>query len=385
MIPYGRQSIGQADIDAVVEVLRSDWLTTGPATESFEQALAGYCGVADAVSANSATSALHLACAALDLGPGQRLWTSPNTFVASANCARYCGADVDFVDIDPETYNLCPDALERKLQQARGEGGLPAVVVPVHFAGQPCDMDRIAELAGEFGFRVLEDASHAVGAEFGERRIGSCEHSDIAVFSFHPVKIITTGEGGAALTRHPALADRMRRLRSHGVTRDPERMVSGSEGPWYYEQTELGFNYRLTDIAAALGLSQLGSLGRFLERREELAERYDALLEDLPVIRPARAPGRRSSWHLYVVQLDDRHTGVGRRAVFEAMRSRGIGVNVHYIPVHLQPYYRALGFSRGYCPQAERYYDRALSLPIFPGLSDADQDVVVRALGEALR
>jgi UDP-4-amino-4,6-dideoxy-N-acetyl-beta-L-altrosamine transaminase len=384
MIPYGRQSIGQADIDAVVEVLRSDWLTQGPTTERFERTFAETFGAAESVAVNSATSALHVACLALGLGPGRSLWTSPNTFVASANCARFCGADVDFVDIDPATYNMSVAALERKLVAARKAGRLPAVVVPVHFAGQPCDMDAIGGLAREFGFRVIEDASHAVGARFGGRPTGSCEHSDIAVFSFHPVKLITTGEGGLALTNDGELAESMRRLRSHGITRDPARMTARSEGPWYYEQSELGFNYRMTDIAAALGLSQLVSLERFIARREALAARYDEELEELPVVRPARAPGRRSAWHLYVVQIA-RGAGADRRTVFESMRSAGVGVNVHYIPVHTQPYYRALGFRPGDFPEAERYYARAITLPLHPGLSDGDQDRVVETLRAALR
>jgi UDP-4-amino-4,6-dideoxy-N-acetyl-beta-L-altrosamine transaminase len=385
MIPYGRQTIGQADIDAVVEVLRSDWLTTGPVVEQFEEAFARYCGAAEGVAASSATASLHLACLALGLGPGQTLWTAPNTFIASANCALYCGADVDFVDIDPATYNMSSEALAAKLSRAREEGRLPAVVVPVHFAGQPCDMDTISALAREYGFRVLEDASHAIGAEFGEQRTGACEHSDIAVFSFHPVKLITTGEGGLATTNEPELAASMQRLRSGGVTRDPSRMVSGSEGPWYYEQIELGFNYKLTDIGAALGLSQLDSLERFIARREALVARYDEQLADLPVIRPAQAAGRRSSWHLYVIQVDPERGSPDRATVFESLRKSGIGVNVHYIPVHLQPYYRARGFAPGDFPEAERYYARAISLPLYPGLSDAEQGSVVDALRAATR
>lgn len=384
MIPYGRHSIGQADIDAVVEVLRSDWLTQGPTTERFERTFAETFGAAEAVAVNSATSALHVACLALGLGPGRSLWTSPNTFVASANCARYCGADVDFVDIDPVTYNMSVAALEQKLVAARDAGRLPAVVTPVHFAGQPCDMDAIGGLAREFGFRVIEDASHAVGARFGGRPTGSCEYSDIAVFSFHPVKLITTGEGGLALTNDGELAETMRRLRSHGITRDPARMSTRSEGPWYYEQSELGFNYRMTDIAAALGLSQLASLERFIARREILAARYDELLAELPVVRPAQAPRRRSAWHLYVVQIEQ-DARADRRTVFDSMRSAGVGVNVHYIPVHTQPYYRALGFGPGDFPEAERYYARAITLPLHPGLSESDQDRVVEALRAALR
>jgi len=385
MIPYGRQSIAQADIDAVVEVLRSDWLTTGPVSEHFEQAFARECGAREGVAANSATSSLHLACLALGIGPGKRLWTSPNTFVASANCGRYCGAEVDFVDIEPDTFNMSVDALSQKLVAAKATGTLPDVVVPVHFAGQPCDMDRIAELAREYGFRVIEDAAHAVGARFGEHATGACEHSDIAVFSFHPVKLITTGEGGLATTNDPELAAAMRSFRSHGITREPSRMSAAPDGDWYYEQVELGFNYRMTDIAAALGLSQLDALAGFIERREQLVARYDERLEDLAVIRPVVRSGRRSAWHLYVVQVDAERGAPPRRAVFEAMRKGGIGVNVHYIPVHTQPYYRALGFEPGDFPVAEAYYDRAISLPLYPDLSESDQDRVVDTLRAATR
>ncbi len=380
MIPYGRQDINEADIDAVVEVLRSDWLTQGPMVPCFEQAVANYCGAAHAVAVNSATSALHLACLALDLGPGDRLWTSPNTFVASANCGLYCGAQVDFVDIDPRTYNLCPNALARKLEQAESEGRLPKVVVPVHFAGQPCDMAAIHALAREYGFRIIEDASHAIGGRYRSEPIGNGRYSDITVFSFHPVKIITTGEGGMALTNDAELAGRMARLRTHGITRDPAQMTHEPDGPWYYQQIELGFNYRMTDIQAALGYSQLQRLDEFVARRHELADRYDALLADLPVITPWRDPDAWSAFHLYVIRLDERRAGQSRRAVFEALRQRGIGVNVHYIPVHTQPYYRALGFAEGDDPEAERYYREAISLPLYPGLAEAEQDFVVEQL-----
>jgi UDP-4-amino-4,6-dideoxy-N-acetyl-beta-L-altrosamine transaminase len=384
MIPYGRQNISQPDIDAVVAVLRSDWLTQGPAIERFEQAVTDYCGAAQAVAVNSATSALHLACLALGLGPGDRLWTSPNTFVASANCALYCGARVDFVDIDPRTYNLSVDALRDKLERAERAGRLPKVVIPVHFAGQPCDMAAIHALAREYGFRVIEDASHAIGGRYLGEPVGNGRYSDITVFSFHPVKIITTGEGGMALTQDPELAETMRRLRTHGITRDPARMVGEVQGPWYYQQIELGFNYRMTDIQAALGYSQLQRLEEFVARRHELADRYDALLAGLPVITPWRDPEAWSAFHLYVIRLDERRMGQSRRAVFEALRQKGIGVNVHYIPVHTQPYYRALGFAEGDYPEAERYYREAISLPLYPGLAEAEQDQVVAALRETL-
>lgn len=379
MIPYGRQDISQADIDAVVEVLQSDWLTQGPAVPAFEKSVADYCGAQHAVAVNSATSALHLACLALGLGPGDRLWTSPNTFVASANCGRYCGAEVDFVDIDPHTYNLSVNALATKLEAAERTGQLPKIVVPVHFAGQSCDMVAIRALADRYGFRIIEDASHAIGGRYQDDPIGGCRYSDITVFSFHPVKIITTGEGGMALTNNPDTADRMRRLRSHGIVRDAA--VQEHEGLWYYEQIELGFNYRLTDFQAALGLSQMARLDAYVAARRRLADRYDAQLSGLPLSTPWRDPQAHSAWHLYVINLDD---ACRRRAVFEHLRAARIGVNVHYIPVHLQPDYRRQGFAPGDCPVAEGYYSRAISLPLYPALSEAEQDQVVAGLREAL-
>lgn len=380
MIPYGRQDIDADDIAAVEAVLRSDFLTQGPAVPAFEQALAQRVGVPHAVAVSSATAALHLSCLALGLGPGDALWTSPNTFVASANCARYCGADVDFVDIDPRTYNLSVERLAERLVRAERERRLPKIVVVVHFAGQPAPMAEIAALAQHYGFRVIEDAAHALGAEDQQRAIGACTYSDATILSFHPVKIITSGEGGAITTRDTVLAERLSQLRSHGITRDPQQMQGVSDGPWYYEQTALGFHYRLTDLQAALGRSQLCRLDGFLARRRELAARYDRLLDGLPLLRPWQDPQRRSAWHLYVVQLL-RHP---RPAVFEQLRAAGIGVNVHYIPVHLQPYYRALGFGPGDFPDAEAYYARALTLPLHPRLSDAEQDRVVAALAGAL-
>lgn len=384
MIPYGRQDITQEDIDAVVAVLKSDFLTQGPAVPEFERAVAETVSATTAVAVNSATSALHIAVAALDLGPGDLLWTTPNTFVASANCARYCGADVDFVDIAPDTFNICADALAKKLDMAQSAGRLPKVIIPVHMCGQSPDMRRIHELARPHGIRIVEDASHAIGAEYAGRPVGNCAFSDITVFSFHPVKIITTGEGGMATTNDPALAQRMALLRSHGITRDEELMRSGSDGPWYYEQLELGWNYRMTEMQAALGMSQLSRLEAFVARRHLLAERYDALLEALPLQRPGRLAEARSSFHLYVVQLDSDDPALHRR-VFEKMRQNGIGVNLHYIPVHLQPYYRQLGFKRGDFPQAERYYTKAISLPLHPKLTETEQDTVVHELTAALK
>ena len=379
MIPYGRQSIGDDDIEAVVRVLRSPMLTQGDAVPSFEKALAAKVGAPYAVAVTNATSALHIACLALDLGPGDRLWTVPNTFVASANAGIYCGASVDFVDIDPRTYNIDVDALAAKLA-ATPSDALPKIVIPVHFAGQSCEMDRIAALAARYGFKVIEDASHAVGAVYKGEPVGDCRYSDIAVFSFHPVKIITTAEGGMCLTRDPALADRLRRLRSHGITKDPALCDRPLDGDWDYRQIELGFNYRMTDLQAALGEAQLAKLPEFLARRRAIAARYDTLLSNLPVVRPWRHPDTNSSWHLYVIQV----AAAARRQVFDHLRANGIGVQVLYIPVHRQPYYERLGFRAGQYPKAEAYYARSFTLPIFPALTDADQDRVVETLAAAL-
>lgn len=383
MIPYGRQSIDASDEAAVLEALRSDFLTQGPAVPRFEASLRGATGARHALAMNSATSALHVACLALGLGPGKLLWTTPNTFVASANCGRLCGADVDFVDIDPATLNLCPDALERKLKEADRSGRRPDVVIPVDFAGLPADMRAIRTLADRWGFRIIEDASHAIGANDEGFPTGAGRTADVTVLSFHPVKIVTTAEGGAALTDHDELARAMERTRTHGITRDPAQMRGETEGPWYYQQVDLGLNYRMTDLQAALGESQVRRLGEFVRMRTELADRYDALLRGLPVAPAPRRAGARSAWHLYVIQLDAT-LEPRRREVFERMRGAGIGVNVHYIPVHLQPYYRDLGFREGDFPNAERYYRRAITLPLHPGLTHAQQDRVVAVLGEAI-
>ena len=381
MIPYGRQDITPEDIAAVEAVLHSDFLTQGPAIPGFEKALAAYCGAARGVAVCNATAALHMACLALGLGPGDCLWTSPNTFVASANCGLYCGAEVDFVDTDPATFNLSVAALEARLVAAAAEGRLPKVVIPVHFAGQSCEMRAIHALGQQYGFRIIEDASHAVGATYLGEPVGNCRYSDITIFSFHPVKIITTAEGGMAMTNDPALAERMERLRSHGITRDPAAMAWDSEGPWYYQQVELGYNYRITDLQAALGRSQLARLDDYVARRHAIAARYDAALAGLPLTTPWQHPDSRSALHLYPIRL---HDAARRREVFEALRAAGIGVNVHYIPVHTQPHYRRLGFRPGDFPEAERYYAGAISLPMFPTLTPAQQDEVVAALARVL-
>lgn len=379
-IPYGRQDITEADVDAVVEVLRSDFLTQGPTVPSFERAVADKVGAGHAIAVNSGTSALHIACLALRLGKGDLLWTVPNTFVASANCARYCGADVDFVDIDPDTWNLSVPLLKEKLAKARGKNRLPKVLVPVHFAGQPTEQESIWELAQEYGFKVLEDASHSIGASRNGEPVGSCRWSDIAVFSFHPVKLITTAEGGMVLTNDAELAEQMALLRTHGITREAQEFQRTSPGPWYYEQQVLGFNFRMTDVQAALGISQLKRLDENVERRNVLARRYDEMLRDLPLALPAVRPGNRSAFHLYVVRLQRNAKNKTHRQVFDELRQQGIGVNLHYMPVHLQPYYRALGFTAGQYPQAEAHGEEAITLPLYAAMSDRQQDQVVTLL-----
>ncbi len=384
MIPYGRQDITQADIDAVVSVLQSDFLTQGPMVPRFEQSVAQHVGASHALAMNSATSALHVACLALGLGNGDWLWTTPITFVASANCGLYCGAQVDFVDIDPRSYNLCPQALARKLEQAERDGKLPKVVVAVHLCGQPCDMLAIHALSQRYGFKVIEDASHAIGGKYQGGFIGNCRYSDITVFSFHPVKIITTAEGGMALTNDAELAARMALLRSHGITRDPAQMTHEADGPWYYQQIDLGFNYRMTELQAALGVTQMERLDQFVARRHQLAQRYDDLLSELPVTTPWQQPDSYSGLHLYVIRLQLGKITKTHSQVFEALRERGIGVNLHYIPVHTQPYYQRMGFGVGDFPEAERYYAEAISLPMFQTMTEAQQDEVVAAVREAL-
>lgn len=381
MIPYGRQQIDANDIAAVVETLQSDFLTQGPKVPAFEDAVARRCNVNFAVAMNSATSALHLACLALGVGPGDLVWTSPISFVASANCARYCGADVDFVDVDVTTGLLDIQALQQKLQQAAANNRLPKVLIPVHLAGHSCDMQQIAALCRPYGIRIIEDASHAIGALYQDRPVGSCQYSDICVFSFHPVKIITSAEGGMALCNDVQLAENLRALRSHGITRNETEMTEPSHGPWYYQQIELGYNYRMTDLQAALGLSQLDRLAQFVHQRIAATELYQTLLKDLPVELPAPARDGVSAWHLYIIRLQQPQL---RRQVFEQLRAAGIGVNVHYIPIHTQPYYQQLGFQWGQYPQAEQYYSQIISLPLFAGITTAQQQQVVTALRQAL-
>ena len=392
MIPYGRQDISQADIDAVVEVLKADFLTQGPAVGRFEACVAEHVGARFSIATNSATGALHIACLALGVGQGDWLWTSPTTFVASSNAALYCGAQVDFVDIDPRTYNMSPTRLEEKLVEAEKLGRLPKVVMPVHLCGQPCDMPAIKALADRFGFRIIEDASHAVGARYRSGAedeftpVGDCRFSDIAVFSFHPVKIVTTGEGGMALTNDPDLADRLQRFRSHGITNNPAQMQPTPEGEiWNYQQVRLGYNYRLTDIQAALGISQMARLDDIVRRRHAIAERYDRDLAGLSITLPWQDPNTYSSYHLYPILVDRTEGAVTQRQAYDAMQSSGINVNLHYIPVYRQPYYQQMGFQRGYCPTSEDYFTRALSIPMYPTLTDDEQgyviDVIKRLVG----
>lgn len=384
MIPYGRQDITQADIDSVVSVLQSDFLTQGPVVPRFEQSVAAHVGVKHALAVNSATSALHIACLALGLGPNDWLWTTPITFVASANCGLYCGAQVDFVDIDPDTYNLSTAALEAKLIEAEKNRRLPKVLVAVHLCGQPCDMETIHALGQKYGFKIIEDASHAIGGKYKGEFIGNCRYSDVTVFSFHPVKIITTAEGGMAVTNSDELASQMALLRSHGITRDVEQMTHSPDGPWYYQQIGLGFNYRMTELQAALGVSQMERLDAYVFRRHELARRYDQLLQSLPVTTPWQHGDSYSGLHLYVIRLQLQKIDKTHREVFDLLREHGIGVNLHYIPVHTQPYYQRMGFKPGDFPQSEKYYSEAISLPMYQTLSDEQQDQVVSVLQKVL-
>jgi len=379
MIPYGKHDINQTDIDSVINVLQSNFITQGPQVPLFEQAVSNYCDSQYSVAVNSATSALHIACLALSLGKGDYFWTSPNSFVASANCGLYCGAKVDFVDIDEKTYNMSVVELEKKLIQSKKDNKLPKIVIPVHFAGQSCDMKKIRSLSEEYGFSVIEDAAHAIGGKYLDKSIGSCQYSDITVFSFHPVKIITTAEGGLATTNSRELAEKMQLLRSHGVTRNPDLMTKESEGGWYYQQIDLGFNYRMTELQAALGVSQMQRLDDFIARRHTLRERYDGLLDGMALVKPSQIEDSLSAMHLYPIKVSN------RAKVFNQLRESGIGVNVHYIPIHTQPFYMLLGFNPGDFPKSEAFYDQAISLPLFPSMTIDQQNNVVKILEETLR
>ena len=381
-IPYGRQDITQDDVDAVVNVLKSDFLTQGPCVPQFEKKVTELCNVKYAIAVNSSTSALHISCLSLGLKEGDWLWTSPITFVASANCGLYCGARVDFVDIDPETYNLCPKALRKKLIYAKQTGKLPKIVIPVHFGGQSCDMKAIYALSKEFNFRIIEDASHAIGGKYQNEPVGNCKYSDITVFSFHPVKIITTGEGGMALTNNSTLAERISLLRSHGITRNPKLMTHEPDGDWYYQQIDLGFNYRMTDIQAALGISQLARLDNYVSRRHKLAARYNKLLKKLPLITPYQSSDSYSAFHLYIIRLRENNK---HKQIFDYLRRENIGVNLHYIPVHMQPYYSRMDTGYIDLEQAELYYKDAISIPLFPAMTELEQEYVVDSLRKAFQ
>ena len=379
MIPYGKQDINQSDIDSVVGVLQSDFLTQGPQVPLFEEAVSNYCGSQHGVAVNSATSALHIACLALSLGKGDYFWTSPNSFVASANCGLYCGAKVDFVDIDEKTYNMSVVELEKKLIQAKKDNKLPKIVIPVHFAGQSCDMKKIYSLGKEYGFSIIEDASHAIGGKYLDKPVGGCQYSDITVFSFHPVKIITTAEGGLATTNSRELSEKMQMLRSHGITRNPSLMNKESEGEWYYQQIDLGFNYRMTELQAALGISQIQRLDDFVIRRNALGERYDKLLDGMALVKPSQFEDSSSAMHLYLIKVDN------RGEIFKKLREGGVGVSVHYIPIHMQPYYKSLGFKSADFPVSEDYYNRAVSIPLFAKMTENQQDKVIKCLRGSLQ
>tara|TARA_A100001234_G_scaffold221019_1_gene235495 strand:- start:2585 stop:3766 length:1182 start_codon:yes stop_codon:yes gene_type:complete len=393
MIPYARQHITKQDIEATKKVLKSDWLTQGPMVRDFEKSVLKFTKSKFATAVNSATSALHLACLALEVRQGDWVWTSPNTFVSSANSGIYCGAKIDFVDIDPKTYNMCVNKLEEKLKKAKIQKKLPKVVIPVHFSGLPCDMLKIFELSKKYNFRIIEDASHAIGSEYNYlkkrkdlfTKVGSCKHSDVTVFSFHPVKIITTGEGGMALTNKKNLDFKLKLLRTHGITRDPKRMSTKPDGPWYYQQTHLGFNYRMNDIEAALGKQQMLRIKKYISKRNNIAKRYDYALKNLPLNLPYKSKNTVSSYHLYVITLKKSFSKKDHSSIFKQLKKKGIGVNLHYIPVHTHPYYLKKGFKRGDFPIAEEYYKRAISLPMYPKLSIKEQNFVIKSLKECIK
>ena len=384
MIPYGKQDVSQDDIDAVVDVLKSDYLTQGLIVPKFEKSLSNFTKAKYSVVVNSATSALHIACKALEVGPGDIVWTSAITFVASANCALYCGANVDFVDIDSNSYNICIESLAKKLELARLSGNLPKVLIPVHLSGQSCDMKSIFALSKEYGFSIIEDASHAIGGMYADEPVGNCKFSDIAVFSFHPVKIITSGEGGAALTNNPELDKNMRLFASHGITRNTKLMENVPDGPWYYEQLSLGSNYRMTELQAALGLSQMSRINSFIQKRHQIAKRYNDELKHLPLTLPAQGNEHYSSYHLYIIRLKLDAIQKSHKEIFEWLIHEGLGVNLHYIPVYHHPYFKKLGFKKGYCPEAENYYREAISIPIYFGLSDELQDQAIETISKVL-
>ena len=386
MIPYGRQDITDDDIIEVNKILHSDFLTQGPTVPKFEQLVSNYCGAKHAVAVNSATSALHIACLALDLGPGDLLWTSPNTFVASANCGLYCGADIDFVDIDSKTYNMSVDALSEKLIKAEKLGKLPKVLIPVHFAGQPCDMLAIYDLSKRYGFKIIEDASHAIGSTYNKIKVGSCNHSDITVFSFHPVKIITTAEGGMALTNNKDIADKMSRLRTHGIATEKTLMQKRPENEiWNYQQIELGFNYRMNDIQAALGINQMKRLDNYIKIRHEIAKIYDMELDTISIQKPFQSPTNYSSYHLYPIRVKENTKGQTQKKVYNILQKHNIAVNLHYIPVHRHPYYENLGFKKNDFPESEKLHKEVISLPIFPKLSSEQQKIVIKHLISAIQ
>lgn len=384
MIPYGRQNINKDDIKSVIDVLKSNYLTQGPKVPLFEKKISEYCNSKFAVAVNSASSALHIACLALDLKKGDRIWTSPNSFVASANCGLYCGAKVDFVDIDPSTYNLCVDELKKKLIKAKKEKKLPKILIPVHFAGQSCNMKKIYSLSKDYGFKIIEDASHAIGGKYLKKPIGGCKYSDVTIFSFHPVKIITTAEGGVATTNDKKLLIRMQLFRTHGITRDRKLMVKNSEGEWYYQQVDLGFNYRMTELQAALGISQMRRLNKFVKKRHILKNRYDRLLKKLPIVKPYISKNIYSALHLYPIQIDRKKCKLSRLKLYNALIKKGIGVNIHYIPIHTQPYFLNMGFKHGDFPVAESYYQNSISLPLFSQMSFKMQDKIVDNLTNIL-